>query len=130
MLKSKKFWSYEVSEHFDLTPEIISNYKLKGKFYDDALYFYDLIGTGPHPSFKSVVGKEFTMPTVLSFQNILVDINTLKILFTLLPSRCFIRRRRRFLFSCARFCRGAALRSVPSLPEWSLRPCSHPAGRR
>ena len=86
MLKSKKFWSYEVSEHFDLTPEIISNYKLKGKFYDDALYFYDLIGTGPHPSFKSVVGKEFTMPTVLSFQNILVDINTLKILFTLLPS--------------------------------------------
>ena len=34
MLKSKKFWSYEVSEHFDLTPEIISNYKLKGKFYD------------------------------------------------------------------------------------------------
>ena len=86
MLKSKKFWSYEVSEHFDLTPEIISNYKLKGKFYDDALYFYDLIGTGPHPSFKSVVGKEFTMPTVLSIHNILVDINTLKILFTLLPS--------------------------------------------
>ena len=86
MLKSKKFWSYEVSEHFNLTPEIISNYKLKGKFYDDALYFYDLIGTGIHPSFKSVMGKEFTAPTVLSFQNIFVDINTLKILFTLIPS--------------------------------------------
>ena len=85
MLKSNKFWSYETSENFDLTPEMISSYKLKNKFLDDAFYFYDQIGTGPHPSFKSLIGKDLQNQQVMSFQNILVDMNTLKILFTLLP---------------------------------------------
>lgn len=87
MLKSKKFWSFEVSQAYDLTPEIISNYKLKNHFFEDALYFFDLFGTGPHPSFKQPSQKEHNIePTVLSFQNILVDLNTLKIIFILIPT--------------------------------------------
>ena len=43
MLKSKKFWCYEISENFDLTEEMFQNYKRKGKFYEDGLYFYEQI---------------------------------------------------------------------------------------
>ena len=32
MLKSKKFWSYEICEKFNLTDEMLNNYKKKGKF--------------------------------------------------------------------------------------------------
>ena len=85
MLKSKKFWSYDVCNDFNLSDEIFVAYKQKGKFYEDANYFYEsLIGTGPHPSVKSKPGVN--EPTVLTFNNILVDINTLKIIFYLFPS--------------------------------------------
>ena len=83
MLKSKKFWSYDICEKFNLTEEMFNNYKKKGKFYDDGMYFYEQIGTGAHPAIKATQG---TVPTVISFQNVLVDLNTLKILFMLLSS--------------------------------------------
>ncbi len=83
MLKSKKFWSYEICEKFELTEEMFQNYKKKGKFYEDGLYFYDQIGIGAHPAIKATQGNT---PTVISFQNVLVDINTIKILYYLLPS--------------------------------------------
>ena len=83
MLKSKKFWSYEICEKFNLTDEMLNNYKKKGKFYEDGLYFYEQIGTGAHPAIKATQG---TVPTIISFQNVLVDLNTLKILFMLLSS--------------------------------------------
>ena len=83
MLKSKKFWSYEVCEKFNITEEMLNNYKKKGKFYEDGMYFYEQIGTGAHPAIKATQG---TVPTVISFQNVLVDLNTLKILFMLLSS--------------------------------------------
>ena len=82
MLKSKKFWSFEICDKFELTEEIISKFKSKGKFYEDGMYFYEQIGSAAHPSIKQTQGLA---PTVISFQNILVDINTLKILFILLP---------------------------------------------
>jgi hypothetical protein len=83
MLKSKKFWSYEICEKFDLTEEMFQNYKKKGKFYEDGLYFYDQIGIGAHPAIKATQGN---IPSVITFQNVLVDTNTIKILFYLLPS--------------------------------------------
>ena len=83
MLKSKKFWCYEICEKYDLTEEMFQNYKKKGKFYEDGLYFYDQIGIGAHPAIKATQGNT---PTVISFQNVLVDINTIKILYYLLPS--------------------------------------------
>ena len=83
MLKSKKFWSYEICEKFNLTEDMFNNYKKKGKFYDDGMYFYEQIGTGAHPAIKATQG---TVPTVISFQNVLVDLNTLKILFYLLST--------------------------------------------
>ncbi len=83
MLKSKKFWSYDICEKFNLTEEMFNNYKKKGKFYDDGMYFYEQIGTGAHPAIKATQG---TVPTVISFQNVLVDLNTLKILFYLLST--------------------------------------------
>ena len=83
MLKSKKFWSFEICDKFELTEEIISKFKSKGKFYEDGNYFYEQLGSASHPSIKKTHG---TAPTVISFENILVDINTLKILFILLPN--------------------------------------------
>ncbi len=85
MLKSRKFWCYDVCNEFHLSDEIFSSYKQKGKFFEDANYFYEsLIGTGPHPSIKNKPGA--VEPTVLTFNNVLVDINTLKIIFYLFPS--------------------------------------------
>ena len=46
MLKNKKFWSFEICSQFNLTNDIFTSAKNKGKFYEDALYFYDLMGTG------------------------------------------------------------------------------------
>ena len=84
MLKSRKFWCYGVCNDFNINDEIFSAYKQKGRFLEDATYFYDsLIGTGPHPSLKS---KSIDESPILSFNNILVDINTLKIIFYLFPS--------------------------------------------
>ena len=84
MLKSKKFWSYDVCNDYNLSDETFAAYKLKGKFYDDANYFYEsLIGTGPHPALKNKGNPD---PSVLSFNNILVDINTIKIIFYLFPT--------------------------------------------
>ena len=85
MLKSKKFWCYDICNEFNLSDEIFVAYKQKGKFYEDANYFYEsLIGTGPHPSLKNKPGAQ--EPTVLTFNNVLVDINTLKIIFYLFPT--------------------------------------------
>ena len=83
MLRNKKFWSYEVCSQFNLTKEIFSSSKQKGKFFEDSLYFYDLIGTGPHPSFKKLYNTP--SPSSINFSNVLIDINTIKILFHLLP---------------------------------------------
>ena len=54
MLRSKKFWYFDICKDFNLTNEILSGAKSKGKFYEDTLYFYDLIGTGVHPSIKKL----------------------------------------------------------------------------
>ena len=83
-MKSKKFWSYEVCTQFNLTEEVLASGKQRGKFYEDALLFYELMGTGPHPSIKKLQGN--TSPTVVNFNNVLLDINTIKILFHLLPN--------------------------------------------
>ena len=83
MLKSRKFWCYGVCNDFNINDEIFSAYKQKGRFLEDATYFYEsLIGTGPHPSLKS---KSIDESPILSFNNILVDINTIKIIFFLFP---------------------------------------------
>ena len=48
-------------------------------------YFYEsLIGTGTHPALKAKPGTEES--PMLSFNNVLVDINTVKIIFYLFPS--------------------------------------------
>lgn len=84
MLRSKKFWSFEMCTQFNLTDEILSTSKHKGKFFEDVLYFYDIIGTGPHPSLKKLYNTP--SPSVINFNNVLIDINTLKIIFYLFPS--------------------------------------------
>ena len=82
MLKNKKFWSFEICSQFNLTNDIFTSAKNKGKFYEDALYFYDLMGTGAHPSFKKLYNTP--SPSKINFNNVLIDLNTLKILFHLL----------------------------------------------
>ena len=84
MLKSKKFWFYEVCNQFELTDEMINSAKQKGKFFDDALAIYDIIGTGIHPSLKKFQ-RTSHLPNSLIFNNVFVDINTIKIIFHLSP---------------------------------------------
>ena len=85
MLKSRKFWCYNVCNDFNISEEIFNAYKQKGRFFEDASYFYEsLIGTGPHPSLKNKSGA--VESPILSFNNILVDINTIKIIFYLFPT--------------------------------------------
>ena len=85
MLKSRKFWCYNVCNDYTITEEVFSTYKQKGRFFEDAIYFYEsLIGTGPHPSLKNKSGN--IESPILSFNNILVDINTIKIIFFLFPT--------------------------------------------
>ena len=79
-----KFWNYEINNYVDPKPGAIDNYKLKGKFYDDCTSLFDIIGTFPHPSLRLPVGKEHIEPTFLTFQHILIDINTVRILSQLL----------------------------------------------
>ena len=85
MLKSRRFWCYEVCNDYNISDEIFTTYKLKGRFSDDVTYFYEtLIGTGTHPSLKMRPGTEES--PMLSFNNVLVDINTIKIIFFLFPT--------------------------------------------
>ena len=79
-MKSKKFWSFKICENFDLSEEILNKYQKKGKFFEDANYFYEIIGTGCHPSIKKFHGNQ---PIILNFSNVLVDKNTIKIIFNL-----------------------------------------------
>lgn len=79
-----KFWIYDYCQHFELKQEFIDAYRQKGKFFEDAQYFYDYMNTSPHPVFKK--DKDTIEPTSISFTNIMIDINTLKILFCLLPN--------------------------------------------
>ena len=91
MLKSRKFWAYEPCQSYEIKQEIFDNYKIKGKFHDDVQFFYDLIGVAPHPCFKLRQNKASdpsSSPPELSSIEIInskVDINTLKIIFYMLP---------------------------------------------
>ena len=82
LLKSKKFWFYNVCDQFELTDEMMASAKQHGKFYDDALSIFDLIGTGVHPSLKKFKNSS-KHPNTLFFNNVFVDINTIKIIFHL-----------------------------------------------
>lgn len=85
-----KFWNYEITHYLtESKPGLLDSYKLKGKYNEDYYSLYELLGTFPHPSLKLPNGKEHIDPTFLSFQHILVDINTVKILLILL-SNCKI----------------------------------------
>ena len=85
MLKSRKFWCYDVCNEYNISDEIFNTYKQKGRFFEDATYFYEsLIGTGPHPALKNKPNAGES--PILSFNNVLVDINTIKIIFFLFPS--------------------------------------------
>ncbi len=86
MLKNKKFWNYESCHAFDLKQEIFDNYKIKGRISEDINHFYELIGVGTHPSLKVAYGKEHQELNNLTFISVMVDVNTLKILFFLLQN--------------------------------------------
>jgi hypothetical protein len=83
-MKAKKFWSYDMSQIFDLKQETLDNHRSKGRIYEDINALFDLMGMTAHPGLKPT--KEYSEPIVFSFENIQVDINTLKILFAILPS--------------------------------------------
>jgi hypothetical protein len=83
-MKAKKFWSYEIAQSFELRQDLMDSYKQKGRIYEDINAYYDLMGILCHPGLRQQ--KEHTEPAMFSFSNTLVDINTLKILFSILPS--------------------------------------------
>ena len=85
MLKSKKFWAYEPSQSYDLKQEVFDNYKIKGRFYDDVLYFFDQMGIAPHPGLRAPANRESFDVNAVNLINNKVDVNTIKILIHLLP---------------------------------------------
>lgn len=86
MLKNRKFWSYEIAQGLELKQEVLDTFKSKGRVYEDILFFYEPLGMGVHPNLKLPYGKEHTEPSSFSFISTLVDITTLKILFTCLAT--------------------------------------------
>lgn len=87
MQKTKKFWAYDYSQQLDIKQEALENSKLKGRFYDDlSSLYYEFLGSPPHPSLKQPYGKEHTEPNVITFLNVLIDINTMKMLFHVIPT--------------------------------------------
>ena len=85
MLKSRKFWAYEPSQSFEIKQEIFDNYKIKGRFFDDVLFFYDQMGIAPHPGLRAPSNREAFDVNSVNLINNKVDINTIKILLHLLP---------------------------------------------
>jgi len=87
MQKSKKFWAYDFSQQQEIKQESLENAKLKGRFYDDlSSLYYEFLGSPPHPALKQPYGKEHTEPNAISFLNVLIDINTLRMLFHVIPN--------------------------------------------
>ena len=80
-----KFWNYELNQNaVESKPGLLDNYKMKGKYSEDLVGLFELLGICAHPSLKLPPGKEYTDPNFLCFQHILLDINTCKILLLLL----------------------------------------------
>lgn len=87
MQKTKKFWAYDFSQQQEIKQEALEGAKLKGRFYDDlSSLYYEFLSSPPHPALKQPYGKEHTEPNVISFLNVLIDINTLKMLFHVIPN--------------------------------------------
>jgi len=87
MQKTRKFWAYDFSQQQEIKQEAFDNVKLKGRFYDDlSSLYYEFLGSPPHPSLKQLYGKEHTEPYVITFLNVLIDINTIKMLFYVIPN--------------------------------------------
>lgn len=87
MQKTKKFWAYDFSQQQEIKQEALDSSKLKGRFYDDlSSLYYEFLGSPPHPALKQPYGKEHTEPNVITFLNVLIDINTLKMLFQVIPN--------------------------------------------
>jgi len=87
MQKTKKFWAYDFSQQQEIKQEALDSFKLKGRFYEDlSSLYYEFLGSPPHPALKQPYGKEHTEPIVITFLNVLVDINTLKMLFQVIPN--------------------------------------------
>lgn len=87
MQKSKKFWAYDFSQQQEIKNELLENAKLKGRFFDDlSSLYYEFLASPPHPALKQPYGKEHTEPNVITFLNVLIDINTLKLLFHVIPN--------------------------------------------
>ena len=79
-----KYWNYDINHYVEIKQTAIDNFKLKGRFHEDSTSLFDIVGTFPHPSLRLPLGKEHIEPTQLTFQHILIDTNTVKILFHLL----------------------------------------------
>lgn len=86
MNKNKKYWTYDSAQAIDIKQEALDALKLKGRIYDDVTALFEILGMTPHPGFTLQAGKEHAEPNMISIVNTLVDINTLKILFTILPN--------------------------------------------
>ena len=81
-----KYWDYLNCQNLaTLTNKTFENFKPKSRFYDDCFSLYELLTISPHPSLKYQVGKDSIDPSSLVFSNVMIDINTLKILVFLLP---------------------------------------------
>ncbi|MCQ2815770.1 MAG: hypothetical protein MJ252_00740 [archaeon] len=82
-----EFWQYEVCEKPEININTFQGYKSKTTLDEDIKYFYNtLLGSAVHPSLvkaKLLINEELDNIREVHFNNIKVDKNTIKILFTL-----------------------------------------------
>lgn len=83
----KDFWFFDYCNNFELKPASLAGRKLKVLNEDIAYFYGNLLNSAIHPSIvkSGICGENWESCREIFFDNIRIDISTIKILFTFLP---------------------------------------------
>ena len=82
-ISPKEIWQFKYCNEFDLKQQIIQSFKSKGAINEDIIHFYEeIMQSAVHPSIikSGLTSAEWSSVNNIVFNNIKVDINTIKIL--------------------------------------------------
>ena len=82
-ISPKEIWQFKYCNEFDLKQQTIQSFKSKGAINEDIIHFYEeIMQSAVHPSIikSRLTSAEWSSVNNIVFNNIKVDINTIKIL--------------------------------------------------
>lgn len=82
-ISPKEIWQFKYCNEFDLKQQTIQSFKSKGAINEDIIHFYEeIMQSAVHPSIikSGLTSAEWSSVNNIVFNNIKVDINTIKIL--------------------------------------------------